>query len=124
MKTISEGVHLTSTFQRDFETLISQFMVHLTQVIEYSVRESLDSLENKQAINPTKTSDLGADFITKDQALTILKISKPTLARYQKEELLPYYKVGRKVYFRMSEIVSATKITLNKAKKRKEATND
>ncbi len=125
MKTINEGVQVTRTFQRDFETLINQFMLHFTQIIEQSVGEAIKSSSKERTSTSQKASDLGADFITKEQALILLKISKPTLIRYQKEGLLPYYRVGRKVYFKMSELVEATRVTPNKREKnRREAKHD
>ncbi|WP_461449801.1 helix-turn-helix domain-containing protein [Mucilaginibacter sp.] len=53
-------------------------------------------------------------FLTRAETLKFLKISSPTLQRYQKSGLLPYHKVGRKVYFKKTDLVEATKVNLKK----------
>ena len=124
MKINNDGVQLTSTFQRDFGTIITQFVSHLTQSIESTVISAIANSALQEKCNCQKTSEIGAELLTKSQALEILKISKPTLLRYQKEGLIPYHRVGRKVYFKMSEIVSATKVAPKTKLNRKEARND
>lgn len=124
MKTTNEGALITGAFQRDFGTFITQVSTHFSQLIKDSVYSAMKETSSTARCNCQETSETAPDFITKSRALEILKISAPTLLRYQKEGIIPYYRVGRKVYFKMSEIATATRITLKTKNTRKEAKND
>lgn len=116
-------VEITSTIETDFKSFLNQIVSHITQAVELSVMRVIAN-SNNENFNCQKTSENGQEFLTKKQALDILKISAPTLLRYQKEGLIPYYRVGRKVYFKTSEIAEATKVTLKQKNHRREAKND
>jgi len=43
-------------------------------------------------------------WVTGDQVCSILKISKRTLYSYRRIGILPYAQIGRKIYYRASDI--------------------
>jgi predicted DNA-binding transcriptional regulator AlpA len=50
-------------------------------------------------------------LLNRDEVMELLQISSVTMWRYTaKEKLFPYYRAGRKMFFRKSEILEAIKI--------------
>lgn len=98
------------------ERLLGQFVSFLSLIIKDAVNDGLD---NKFTMinSDLNESNIQSEFITRKEALVFLKISSPTLHRYQKAGLIPYYKVGRKVYFKISELVISTKVNTNETVK-------
>lgn len=46
----------------------------------------------------------GFGYVENDEAMRLLNLSRPTLARYRKAGTLPFSRVGSKVYYRVSDI--------------------
>lgn len=59
------------------------------------------------------------DYVDIEAICQLLKISKDSLRRYRKENLIPFYKIQGKVYFIESEVKSALKTHLYGSFKRK-----
>ena len=53
-------------------------------------------------------------FLTRTQVAELLQVSFPTLHRYQKEGLIPYRKIGRRILYSKCEVLEAIKITKKK----------
>lgn len=50
------------------------------------------------------------DVLSREEALKLLECSSPTLIKFQKDGL-PYYRLGKKIYFRKSEILDFAKVS-------------
>ena len=46
----------------------------------------------------------GFGYVENEEAMRLLNLSRPTLARYRKNGRLPYSRVGSKVYYKLSAI--------------------
>jgi excisionase family DNA binding protein len=108
----TEGTGTAVLFPNEFGNLITQALLHLNQNFEICVKNAVKSIveELKQDLTHQKEEEIESGFITRSQAIKFLNISPPTLYRYQKTGLLPYHKVGRKIYFNKRDLVNATKI--------------
>ena len=49
-------------------------------------------------------------LISRDQACALLQVNSVTFWRYTKAEKFPYYRVGRKMLFKESEILQAIRV--------------
>ncbi|MCC8410989.1 helix-turn-helix domain-containing protein [Mucilaginibacter sp. UR6-1] len=109
-----EAKGIAIPFQTEFGTLITSFLLHINNSIEQCVTNAVRNalVELKQESAHQKNEELEAGFITRAEAVKFLKISYPTLHRYQKAGLLPYHKIGRKVYFKQADLISATKVKM------------
>jgi excisionase family DNA binding protein len=114
MKAQIEGEGTAVLFPAEFGTLITQTLLHFNQnfekCVKHAVKEAVEEL--KQRLTHQKEEEIEPGFITRSQAIKFLNISAPTLYRYQKTGLLPYHKVGRKIYFNKTDLVNATKVTI------------
>ena len=52
------------------------------------------------------------EFYTRKEAANFLNCSLVTLYNYQKQGLLPYYQVGRKILFKKRELLEMMKVDL------------
>ncbi|PCH98632.1 MAG: DNA-binding protein [Bacteroidetes bacterium] len=71
----------------------------LTTLIQESVRAELSRIEENK---PSKLSS--GELITIDDVVKLFRISKVTLHDWKKKGILPYYRISRRVYFKLSEI--------------------
>jgi hypothetical protein len=44
------------------------------------------------------------EYYTNDDLRAILRVSKRTLARYRQKNLIPYYMIDGKVYYKVAEV--------------------
>lgn len=110
-----EGKGIAPHFQMEFGSLIEQFLLHINRNIEECVKHAVK--EAVEEINQLPISSQNVEiegFLSRMETLKFLKLSSPTLYRYQKSGLLPYHKVGRKIYFKKTDLVEATKVCLKK----------
>ena len=54
------------------------------------------------------------DRLTQKEAAKFLGVSIPTLIEYKKKSLVPYFKIGRSIFYSKSELIEATRIRRNK----------
>ncbi|NQV03129.1 MAG: helix-turn-helix domain-containing protein [Bacteroidia bacterium] len=57
-----------------------------------------------------KAEDQQEKFLTREEAANLLGVNKVTLWRYYRDGRLPYYRVGRKIFFLRSEILRTIRI--------------
>ena len=115
MQKMIEGKGIAPHFQMEFGSLVEQFLLHINQGIEECVKHAVKAAveETNRALTPSL--NLGIEgFLSRAETLKFLKLSPPTLYRYQNTGLLPYHKVGRKIYFKKTDLVEATKVELKK----------
>lgn len=71
--------------------------------IQKGIEQTLKKLNLTQAL-PTKTQD--AELLTIEETLAFLKCSKQALWNWRKNGILPSYRLGNRVYYKKSEILS------------------
>ena len=78
---------------------------------EVTANQVITGLKNlfKEAISETLPGDEEV-FFTQPEAAQFLKVSKPTLIKWKREGVIPFYQHGRKVFFRKSELLKALKV--------------
>jgi excisionase family DNA binding protein len=59
--------------------------------------------------NQTKNTDPFDDLVTQSEASDFLRISKPTFIKLRRNMKIPFYKEGRKLLYRKSELLEAIK---------------
>lgn len=101
--------------QMEFGNLVEQFLLHINQGIEECVKRAVRAaVEQNNQATTSSSNEVIEGFLSRAETLQFLKLSSPTLYRYQKTGLLPYHKVGRKIYFKKTDLVEATKVCLKK----------
>ncbi|MBS2210264.1 helix-turn-helix domain-containing protein [Carboxylicivirga mesophila] len=82
----------------------------LKQIFREIIQEELLEL-NSQSTPPNIREE--KDILTRKEAMELLNCSHSTLYRYQKEGEVPYFKIGKKVLFKKSELLEFIKIHQN-----------
>ncbi len=54
--------------------------------------------------SPARQRPAGEGFITKDEVARLLRRSERTIEKWQRRGVIPFYRVGRSVFFKWSEI--------------------
>ena len=80
----------------------------LEQILTDIIRKEIKDISLTQKAMPSEDDDL----ISFNEALRLLKISRPTLFKHMKNGIVPYRKVGRRLLFPKQTILK--KITQNK----------
>lgn len=70
------------------------------ETVEKVVKKLL--LETRVPNEPIKTDD---QLLTRDEVMKMLKISHSTLYHYQREGIIPFLKIGNRVYFKKKDIL-------------------
>ena len=76
---------------------------HLEELAEQSAERVLKKLFESGSVGALRTN---GEFMTNDAAMVYLGLSRPTLQRYRDTGLLPFSKIGRKVFYRRADIDS------------------
>lgn len=79
----------------------------MISMIKEAFREEYEEILTRQ--DKDKSYDI---LLTRQEVAELLKISLVTVHKYQKEGTLPFYKLGRHVYFRKGDIMKALEIPL------------
>lgn len=95
--------------------LVDQFVTLLASKITESVSHAAQNILSELKQQQHDKSDEVADgFLTREETMKLLKISAPTLWRYQQDGSLPYHRVGRTVLFCRIDVLNATKVIQKK----------
>ena len=76
----------------------------LSELIKRSVRESFNN-ELKEFIKASITEE--EPLLQMDEACQLLKVSKVTIHKYKKQNKIRCYRIGRKIYFKKSELINS-----------------
>lgn len=69
------------------------------------IQDRFDLLDEKlECLQRQKNVVEGEQLLDNQDVLTILKVSQRTLQRYRSSGKLPYYSIGGKIYYRLSDI--------------------
>jgi excisionase family DNA binding protein len=58
----------------------------------------------------------GKDWLTNEEAMAYLGLSRPTLARYRKAGTLPFSKVGSSVFYRQEDVAELLERNLQRGR--------
>ncbi len=87
---------------------LDEFRAIVFETVQETVQITIENLK----LQPPADDD----YITIAEVCRILRVSKPTIHKMKREKRLPFYRIGRKVYFKRSEVMAlpvAAKITGN-----------
>ena len=82
------------------EPVIVTTKTALVAVVAEGVERALRQAQRAQAEAPAE----GFGWVTNKEAMRLLGLSKPTLARYRASGTLPFSKVGSSVYYRLADV--------------------
>jgi len=86
--------------------------------IEQLIEKIGDLLDKKLVIKHTNNLESKIELLSRSQTAALLKITLPTLHDWTKAGWLRSYKKGRRVYYKLAEVMEDLKITsINKHKK-------
>ncbi|WP_223550550.1 helix-turn-helix domain-containing protein [Aestuariivivens sp. NBU2969] len=88
-----------SNKQHIFQLTTEEFIELIREVV-LSVVPPINNLTDNQISNER-------DYLTRDEAKDLLKISYATLWKYNKEGILPATKIGSRVYYKRKDIDDA-----------------
>ena len=90
----------------DSDIFTNSFLDKFGEIISEKVCGKI--LNELQAKNPVKEHDPD-ELLTFEQTREILHVSKPTLHRWKKEGIIPFERMGGRIYFKRGAIVAAMK---------------
>lgn len=88
---------------------------NLEDLAERSAERALKKLLEKDYFL-TRHGD--GEFMTNDAVMKYLGLSRPTLQRYRDSGRLPFSKIGRKVYYRRSDVEELLKTGMQSKRKK------
>lgn len=80
---------------------INEFKNIIGEKVEKVVSKLLQNIEVKPSNNGNHSDD---ELLTRKDVMKMLQISHATLYNYQRKGILPFLKVGNRVYFRKEDI--------------------
>ena len=85
----------------------------LCELIKRSVTECFDSELKSFLKNSMKEEET---LLNIGEACQLLKVSKVTIHKWKKNKILPFHRIGRKIYFKRSEVIDSLKFINEKRK--------
>jgi len=71
------------------------------ELVEKIINNGLEKFINKPL--PAQTDEL----LSKEETCALLRVSKVTIHKWTKKRLIQSYRIGRKIYFKKSELLEA-----------------
>jgi DNA-binding transcriptional MerR regulator len=87
--------------------VLTQLRSELEELYDFAkeINQTLDRSSNKLS----NKESYDKRWLTNREAMTYLGVSKSTLQRYRSDGLLPYSKIGLKLYYKVSDIEALLK---------------
>lgn len=82
-------------------TALKEFKTIIKETVENAMEEVMNN--NRMSYMVKKSDD---ELLTRKQVMEMLGISHATLHNYQKNDILPYLKIGNRVYFKKRDIIN------------------
>jgi excisionase family DNA binding protein len=79
-----------------------------TSDLEIIIQQAVERAFAKQSMHVVAESSIEG-LIVAQQAANILNISLSTLHTYKKQGIIPFHRIGRRVYFKESELLASLK---------------
>lgn len=81
----------------------------LESMMNHTFEKLLKGMNDVMNLKPIKESFEDIDLMDMEETLSILKVSKMTIHNWKKAGIIKSYKMGRKIYFKKSELIEAMK---------------
>ena len=85
----------------------------LLELIKKSVAESFDTELKTFLKNSMKEEE---QLLKIEEACVLLKVSKVTIHKWKKQNKIRSYRIGRKIYFKKSELMNSIQVPKSQAK--------
>ena len=85
----------------------------LLELIKKSVAESFDNELKTFLKNSMKEEE---QLLKIEEACVLLKVSKVTIHKWKKQNKIRSYRIGRKIYFKKSELMNSIQVPKNQGK--------
>ena len=72
-------------------------------------KEELQELINQTVITVTASIQLIPELITENELSKRLNLSKVTLHKYRKDDIIPYLRIGRTIRYNYKEVLTSIK---------------
>ncbi len=89
------------------EASMDHLIVRIQNAVENSVSKILNSPEEKK---PESFSENEEELLTRKEVMKMLNISHATLYHYQRKCILPFIKIGNRVYFKKTDILENSEL--------------
>ena len=84
---------------------INEFKGIISETVEKVMKDIL--LKEKESNKAINTDD---KLLTRAEVMNMLQVSHATLYRYQRDEIIPFLKIGNRVYFKRKDILDNPKL--------------
>jgi hypothetical protein len=84
----------------------------IEESVNLAAKKVLEELKDER--QHVVSEEIAAGFLSRAEVIDLLKISSPTLHRYQTQGLVPFVRVGRKCLYNKSEVLEALNNTARK----------
>lgn len=88
------------TLQMDAESK-NEFKSMIKEVITRAFNENLPKTKGKRNVN-----EADDQLLTRGEVMKMLHVSHSTLYHYQRKEIIPFLKIGNRVYFKKKDILN------------------
>ncbi len=94
---------------------MEQILITTLQVedLQNLIKESIRQVFNENIEEKNKPEEK-EEILTTEDIQKMFKVSKVTIHKWKKKGILPYYKMGRRVYFKKSEIFGLLEVKRRK----------
>jgi excisionase family DNA binding protein len=108
-------MNLTNTNSLDFKEvernpLVVIDLATLQLVLSKTFKSLFEDLNQTSIINPQPPNDDQNDLMDMTEVLKFLKVSKVTIHNWKKKGIIKSHRIGRKLYFKKSELDSAIRL--------------
>jgi excisionase family DNA binding protein len=93
-------------------TLIKIDKAEFSEILHQAIREELQQILKE--LNSKETDDT---VLNRKETCKLLSISHGTLQKYQNDGRIPYYRIGRRILFKKSDVLRAIEVKMNVVRK-------
>jgi predicted DNA-binding transcriptional regulator AlpA len=90
------------------------FQLTTNEFIEIIKEVVLSVVTHKENKSDSNTKEVQAEYLTREDAKKLLRLSYTTLWKYDKEKILPARRIGSRVYYLKSDIEQLLDINNNR----------
>jgi len=98
-----------------WNNLIEQSIKGLVDLIRTETKNGFLEALDQHSTKSNQNEKADENLLTRTQAANFLNVSLPTIGRLQKNQRLIYYKVGRQIFFKKTDLLRATMVLHKKS---------
>ena len=88
--------------------------VYQKEDLKNLIAESLQQVLKEKSIEDKKRLEEKEEILVTEDIQRILKVSRVTIYNWKKKGILPYYRMGNRVYFKKSEVFGLLEVKRRK----------